>query len=46
MLLFDSYLEICTKSGEMARRAGRVECVDLNEISAEIQIPEQLDVAS
>ena len=27
----------------MARRAGGVECVDLNEISAEIQIPEQLE---
>ena len=36
-------MSICTKSGEMARRAGGVECVDLNEISAEIQIPEQLD---
>ena len=42
-VIFDSYLELSTKSGERARRAGGVECVDLNEITAEIRIPKQLD---
>ena len=42
-VIFDSYLEIWSKSGERARRADGVECVDLNEISAEIQTPKQLD---
>ena len=31
------------KSVERIRRAGGVECVDLNEISAEIQIPKKLE---
>ena len=40
---FDKYLELFIKSGERIRRAGGVECVDLNEILAEIQIPKKLE---
>ena len=39
----DKYLEFSNKSVESIRRAGGVECVDLNEISAEIQIPKKLE---
>ena len=41
---FDSYLELSIKSGERVRRAGGVECVELSEISAEFQIPKQLEI--
>ena len=40
----DSYLELSNQSGERVRRAGGVECVDLNKKSAEIQIPKQLEI--
>ena len=39
---FDKF-ELSIKSGERIRRAGGVECVDLNEISAEIQISKKLE---
>ena len=41
--IFDKYLELSIKSGERIRRAGGVECLDLNELSAEIQIPKKLE---
>ena len=43
---FDSYLELSIESGGRVglRRAGGVECVDLNEISAEIQLPKQREI--
>ena len=40
---FDKYLELSIESGERIRRAGGVECLDLNEISAEIQLPKKLE---
>ena len=40
---FDKYLELSIKSGKRIRHAGGVECVDLNKISAEIQIPKKLE---
>ena len=39
---FDKYLELTIGSGERIRHAGGVECIDLNEISAEIQTPKRL----
>ena len=40
----NSYLELSIKSGGKVRRAGGVECVDVNELSSEIQIPKQLEI--